>query len=95
MKIIYWGDSLLYDTVEIGRYIIPIYLLIRGKYYPPFLIGLLSIIFMILLIYYLVLLFDIKNKVNIAIMSGILSTSCTISLLNATYIEYSDMYFIL
>ena len=42
MKIIYWGDWLLYDTVEIGRYIIPLYLLIRGKYYPPFIIGILS-----------------------------------------------------
>ena len=92
MKIIYWGDWLMYDTVEIGRYIIPLYLLIRGKYYPPFLIGILSIIFMILLIYYLVKIFDIKNKINIAVISGILSTSCTITLLNATYIEYSDMY---
>jgi len=92
MKIIYWGDWLLYDTVEIGRYIIPLYLLIRGKYYPPFIIGILSIIFMILIIYYLVKLFDIKNKTNIAVISGILSSSCTITLLNATYIEYSDMY---
>ena len=92
MKIIYCGDWLLYDTVEIGRYIIPLYLLIRGKYYPPFIIGILSIIFMILIIYYLVKLFDIKNKTNIAVISGILSSSCTITLLNATYIEYSDMY---
>ena len=92
MKIIYWGEWLMYDTVEIGRYIIPLYLLIRGKYYPPFLIGILSIIFMILLIYYLVKIFDIKNKINIALLTGILSTSCTITLLNATYIEYSDMY---
>ena len=82
----------MYDTVEIGRYIIPLYLLISGKYYPPFLIGILSIIFMILLIYYLVKIFDIKNKINIALLTGILSTSCTITLLNATYIEYSDMY---
>ena len=92
MKIIYWGDSLFYDSVEIGRYIIPLYLLIRGKYYPPLLVGMLSIIFMILLIYILILLFDIKNKINIAIISGVISTSCTITLLNATYIEYSDMY---
>lgn len=92
MKIIYWGEWLMYDTVEIGRYMIPLYLLIRGKYYPPFLIGILSIIFMILLIYYLVKIFDIKNKINIALLAGILSTSCTITLLNATYIEYSDMY---
>ena len=92
MKIIYWGDWLMYDTVEIGRYIIPLYLLIRGKYYPPFLIGILSIIFMILLIYYLVKIFEIKNKIHIALLTGILTTSCTITLLNATYIEYSDMY---
>jgi len=92
MKIIYWGESLLYDSVEIGRYIIPLYLLIRGKYYPPFLVGMLSIIFMIIFIYFIILLFDIKNKKHIAIISGIISTSCTITLLNATYIEYSDMY---
>ena len=92
MKIIYWGESLSYDTLEIGRFTIPILLLIRGKYYPPFLIGMLSIIFMILLIYFLVKLFSIKDKKYMAILSSILSTSCTITLLNATYIEYSDMY---
>ena len=92
MKVLYWGESLSYDTVEIGRYIIPLLLILRGKYYPPFLIGILSIIFMIFIICFLVDLFNIKNKKHIAILSGILSTSCTITLLNATYIEYSDMY---
>ena len=92
MKIMYWGEYLSYDSIEIGRFIIPLLLIIRGKYYPPFLIGMLSIILMVLLVYFLVKLFDLKNKKLIALLSGVLSSSCTITLLNATYIEYSDMY---
>ena len=46
----YYGDSL-----AIGRFLIPVWNYIRGPYYPPLLIGILSIIFFIGINYLIVL----------------------------------------
>lgn len=92
LRIFHWGDNLTLDSIDVGRYLIPIFLLVRGKYYPPFLIGLFSTFFMILINYYLVKIFDIRDNKKILLIIGILVSSCTLTLLNATYINYSDMY---
>ncbi len=81
-----------WDTVEIGRYMLPLLLILRGKYYPPLLIGVLTYISLVLIIYLLVDFFKIKSKGNIILISGIFSTASTLTLLNATYINFSDMY---
>ncbi len=83
----YYGDSL-----GIGRFLIPVWTFIRGPYYPPVIIGALSTIFMILMIYFICKLFDVKNKLTILVMVLLLCTGLTITLLNATYINYADMY---
>ena len=92
MKTYFWDENIKVDTISIGRFIIPLYLLVRGKYYPPLIIGILSTIFMIGLIYVLTSLLEIKKKSSIILTTGILSTSATITLLNATYIDFSDVY---
>lgn len=80
------------DTIEIGRYLIPAFLILRGKYYPPLIVGIISYIFLSLTIYLLVDMFKIKNKLSICLTSGILVTSSTLTLLNATYLDFSDVY---
>ena len=89
MRTFFWNS---YDTIKIGRYLIPLFVLIRGKYYPPLLIGTFTYIYIIIIIYLIVELFSIKKKKNIIITSGILSTASTLTLLNATYILDSDLY---
>ena len=89
MRTFFWNS---YDTIEIGRYILPLLLILRGKYYPPLLIGILTYIVLVLIIYLLVDFFKIKQKGNIILISGIFSTASTLTLLNATYINFSDMY---
>lgn len=85
----FWTKS---DTISIGRYLLPLFLLIRGKYYPPLLIGTLTYFLLIIIIYLLVDLFEIKKKNNIILVSGIITTASSLTLLNATYLDFSDMY---
>ena len=89
MRTFFWTKS---DTLEIGRYMIPVFLLIRGKYYPPLLVGTLTYLFLSIIIYILVDIFKVRRKLNIILISGILSTASTLTLLNATYIDFSDVY---
>ena len=83
-----------FDTVAIGRYLIPVFLLIRGKYYPPLLIGITSYILLVAINLLLVDLFSITKKKNISLLSGIMTTASTLTLLNATYINFSDIYLV-
>lgn len=80
------------NTISIGRYLLPLLLLIRGKYYPPLLVGMLTYIFLSIIICICVYLFGLKKKTSIILVSGIFSTTSTLTLLNATYINFSDMY---
>ncbi len=89
MRTFFWNTP---DTVEIGRYMLPLLLILRGKYYPPLLIGVLTYISLVLIIYLLVDFFKIKQKGNIILISGIFSTASVLTLLNATYINFSDIY---
>lgn len=92
LRIFHWGNNLTLDSIQVGRYLIPIFLLIRGKYYPPFLIGIFSIFFMIFINYFLIEIFSIRDKLRQFLIMGLFVSSCTLTLLNATYINYSDMY---
>lgn len=89
MRTIFWTKV---DTIEIGRYLLPLLLFIKGKYYPPLLIGIFTYILLVLINYLLVDMFSIKKKYNIVFLSGIMTTACTITLLNSTYIAFTDMH---
>ncbi len=80
------------DSLEIGRFLIPAWNFFRGYYYPPVVIGILSIIFMIAIVYFISKMFNFKEKKHIFLITIILCTCTTLTLLNATYINYSDMY---
>lgn len=80
------------DSLEIGRFLIPVWNAIRGEYYPPLVIGILSTIFMIFINYFICKIFSLEDKKSICLISILFCTCSTITLLNATYINYSDMY---
>ncbi len=88
MRTFFWTKV---DTIEIGRYLIPFLIMIRGKYYPPLLIGVFTYILLVVINYLLIELFSITKKHNIIFLSGIMTTACTITLLNSTYIAFTDM----
>ena len=89
MRTYFWTR---YDTVDIGRYLIPIFLIIKGKYYPPLLVGIITYICVSIICYLLVKMFNIKRKTSIVLTTAIMATASTLTLLNATYIDFSDSY---
>ncbi len=99
-NLLYSHDSLIIihndfnynNSLRIGRFLIPVWTYIRGEYYPPLLIGVISIIIMILAIYFICKIFSLDKKRDVFIVALLLCTCSTITFLNATYINYSDMY---
>lgn len=80
-------------ATSLGRFVQMIYLeKVRGNLFPPFLTGLLSLIFLGCANSIVLHLLELKNKVLVCITCGILTTNVTITLLNATYIHFADIY---
>ena len=78
--------------ISIGRFLQPVYLLLRGKLCVPFLIGLFSLLWLSAGISLLVALLDVKSRVAIALICGILSTNAVLSVSFATYLPWCDIY---
>lgn len=78
--------------IAIGRWMQPVYCIFRGDIYNPFLVGCLSLFFLAVSCYLLVLLLDIKKYVSIFLIAGILSVNAMLAYANATYIYLSDIY---
>ncbi len=81
-----------FTSVNIGRGVIDLFGNMRGHYFPPLLIGSLTYIFLLGTVYLLINIFQVKKKINTFLLSGIFVTASTITLLNATYIDFSDIY---
>lgn len=78
--------------IAIGRYLEPVYILIRGNLSAPFLIGLFAMIWVSLAAYMVVKLFDIQSGWVIALTCGILVTNSTFTLSNASYLPWLDVF---
>lgn len=92
-------DSLLVNAAEdymhqfeIGRFMQPVYLSIRGNIVIPSVIGLLQLLFTGIMTYMIIDLLEIRKIINQIIVIGILVTNYTVSLTNATYICWSDTF---
>lgn len=77
---------------QLGRFLQPVYWQIRGDIVVPYLIGLLSVLWLAGAIYLIVSMMDIRSKVSYAIICAVLSCNSTLSVANATYISWSDVY---
>ena len=84
-------DDLAFE-ISIGRFLQPLYRLLRGYIGTPWIVGLLSILYLTLISFMILRLFEIKDKVSVICISGVLSCSLVITLINATYITYSDAF---
>lgn len=78
--------------VMIGRYLQPIYISVRGELYSPFLVGILSLIYISIATYLITEIFKIKSISGIILTSGICVTNSVFTLISATYIYLLDIF---
>ncbi len=79
-------------NLSIGRFLIPLYLKVRGYVASPLLIGVLITLFVGISSYIIIDLLEIKNELLKICVSAILITNYTITVTNATYLNDSDPY---
>ena len=78
--------------VELGRFVVPLYRnIVRGKLTLPWLIGLLTMLFVAVAVFYTVKIFNIKSKALVILISGIMITNPTVISEIATYLHDTDV----
>ena len=93
------GDAMLlsqtgeaaYQT-SLGRFLQPVYWLIRGDITMPFLIGLFATTFLFLSALLIAKMLRIDKPLHIALVCGILTANETLAVSNATYLPWTDVY---
>ena len=94
-------DSISYFTyatgsgsfyTSIGRFVIPVYELLKGDVAAPWLIGLLFLFWMSLTSFLVTQLLKIRSTAGIVLTSGLLCTNAALTLTGATYIYCMDEY---
>lgn len=78
--------------ISVGRYLRPVYRLLRGNFTLPVINGFLSLCFLTLSVYLLTELLDIRKKGFVALTCGLLTANTTVALMNATYLHDADSY---
>lgn len=78
--------------LSLGRFMQPVYWLFRGRLPAPWLVGLLSILFLSGSVYLIVSVLDIRRRVSVALLSGVLAVNLTVTVANATYLPWADVY---
>lgn len=92
IQFMYYKMSSLEFYAGIGRFIIPIYEVLKGDVSAPWLIGVLFIAWMTLTSFLVIEFLQIKGKTAIALVSGLLCTNTAFILTGATYIYCLDEY---
>lgn len=94
-------DSISYFTyatgsfsfyTSIGRFVIPVYELLKGDVAAPWLIGLLFILWMALTAWLVIHLLKIQTTGGILLTCGLLCTNLALTLTGATYVYCMDEY---
>lgn len=93
------GDSLymIYQNdagweISLGRFVQPFLVALRGAITSPFLISLLSILWISLSVYFVSDFLEIKRTVSVAFIAALMSCNITVLSLNATFLSYMDFY---
>ena len=77
--------------IQLGRFAVPLYrALTRGNMSVPWLIGVISLLWIALSVYLTVKIFDIKTKPLIVLTAGIFATNVAVIATTATYIHDLD-----
>ena len=84
------GDAMFHAAI--GRYLDPIVLFFRGELFSPFLLGIVSIIYLSVSTYLVSKIFKLKNRFSLILLSGLLSANSVITFITATYVYELDLY---
>lgn len=76
----------------IGRFMQPVLYVIRGVLGAPWLFSILSILWLSLSVLFVIKIFDIDSLWAVIVTSGIMVCNNVITLSNATYIQWMDVY---
>lgn len=79
-------------SIAVGRFLRPVYRMLRGNFTLPVVGGFLSLVFLALAVYLLADILELKRKSVLVLTCGILTVNSTVSLMNATYLHDSDAY---
>lgn len=78
--------------ITLGRFLQPAYLWFRGQIYTPFLVGVFSLIYLSISVYLVVKILNLKSKISMILICGILSTNATLTFANATFLPWVDIF---
>lgn len=81
-----------YWQIALGRWLQPVYWELRGDIVAPYLIGLLSCLFLGAAVCLIVWMLDLRSKGSIVMLCALLAGNATLSFSNATFISWSDVY---
>ena len=81
-----------YWQIALGRWLQPVYWELRGDIVVPYLIGLLSCLFLGAAVCLIVRMLDLRSKSAIAMLCALLAGNATLTFSNATFISWSDVY---
>ena len=86
-----WEDDWAVQ-IGLGRFLQPLYRMLRGDLGAPFLLGLLSLVWLALANCIVVSLLEIRALRHIALLCGVLSTNAVLTFSFATYLPWADVY---
>lgn len=78
--------------IALGRYFEPAIIFFRGNLCSPWLLCLLQMVWLALSVYLLTDLFRMQDKFAILVVAGVVVSSETFIILNASFLAWSDMY---
>lgn len=95
------GDSLLMihqnDSaweIALGRFVQPILVMLRGGMESPYLICMISVIFLSLSAFLVVDFLEINRVLSVVLVSAVMTCNATVLATNATFLSYADFYII-
>lgn len=86
-------DDILFQR-SLGRFMQPVIMVMRGVICSPWLIGIISLFFMILSAYFIAQILEINNKISLFVLCGILICNSTMTSSVAGFIPWLDVYMI-
>ncbi len=78
--------------IQNGRFMLPLYYALRGVYHAPWLIGMLSILYLAGSSYLVASMLNIRKPLLLAALCGVFATNLAVTATNATYLYASDPY---
>lgn len=78
--------------IQLGRFLMPVYARMRGQLVAPAWVGLLALSFLSLAVWLVCRLLRLERPWAVALTAGLMATSASLTLSNASYLPWSDIY---